>query len=458
MKPVMIAIAARGAVVLSLGLFLIAAAVVGVSPARAFDIQRVISPGGIEAWLVEDRTLPIVSARFMFPGGAATDPAGKEGLANLVSGLLDEGAGELDSEAFQRRLADQSISLSFSASLDGFSGNLKTLSRNRDEAFDLLRLAVTQPRFDARAVERIRAQVLAGLAARVNDPNRIAQQTFREAVFGDHPYSRPVSGTAESVAAITETDLRTFVARRLARSALIIGVVGDISAAELGPLLDATFGDLPERAEAFTIPRAEPDAAGEVIVVERDNPQSRVVFGHRGIYRDDPDYYAATVLNHVLGGGSFTSRLYDEVREKRGLAYSVYSYLWPLQNGAMWMGGVGTENAAVGQSIDLIRGQWANAREFAISQDELDRSKANLIGSFGLRFDNSSRIAATLVAVQFRDLGIDFLNRRNDLIAAVTLEDVKRVAAELLDPAGLTVVVVGKPDGVTATQTISEGG
>ncbi|MGB0625772.1 MAG: M16 family metallopeptidase, partial [Alphaproteobacteria bacterium] len=177
MKPAMIANAARGAVALSLGLFLIAAAVVGVSPARAFDIQRVISPGGIEAWLVEDRTLPIVSARFMFPGGAATDPAGKEGLANLVSGLLDEGAGELDSEAFQRRLADQSISLSFSASLDGFSGNLKTLSRNRDEAFDLLRLAVTQPRFDARAVARIRAQVLAGLAARVNDPNRIAQQT-----------------------------------------------------------------------------------------------------------------------------------------------------------------------------------------------------------------------------------------------------------------------------------------
>lgn len=442
----------RGAIVLALAAMLMAV------PAKAFDIQRVISPGGIEAWLVEDQSLPIISTRFLFPGGAATDPAGKEGLANMVSGLLDEGAGELDSQAFQTRLADQSISLSFAATLDGFGGRLKALTRNRDEAFELLRLAVTSPRFDPGAVDRIRAQILTGLAARANNPDRIAQQTFREAVFGTHPYSRSVTGTLESVAAITETDLRTFVTRRLARNELIVGVVGDVTAAELGPLLDSTFGDLPERAEAFTIPRAEPGAAGEVVVVERDIPQSRVVFGQRGIYRDDPDYYAAIVLNHVLGGGSFTSRLYDEVREKRGLAYSVFSYLLPLQNGALWMGGAGTENAAVGESIDLIRGQWANVQEFAISQDELDRAKANLIGSFGLRFDNTSAIASTLVAVQFRDLGIDFLNRRNDLIEAVTLEDVRRVARKILDPAALTVVVVGKPEGVAATRTITDGG
>jgi zinc protease len=372
--------------------------------------------------------------------------------------LLDEGAGDLDSQAFQGQLADQSISLSFSASLDGFSGRMKALTRNREEAFDLLRLAVTAPRFDAQAVERIRAQILTGLAAGANNPNRIAQQTFREAVFGDHPYSRPVSGTPEGVGAITETDLRTFVTRRLARSELIIGVVGDVTAVELGVLLDTTFGDLPERAEAFTIPQAEPGGAGEVIVVERDNPQSRVVFGHPGVARDDPDYYAALVLNHVLGGGSFTSRLYDEVREKRGLAYSVFSYLLPLENAALWMGGAGTENGAVAQSIDLIRGQWENVQEFAISQDELDRAKANLIGSFGLRFDNTGAIAGTLVAVQFRDLGIDFLNRRNDLIEAVQLEDVRRVAERILDPAALTVVVVGKPEGLTATRTVTDGG
>lgn len=427
-------------------------------PAKAIEIQRVISDGGVEAWLVEDHTLPIVSARFLFPGGAATDPDGREGLANMVSGLLDEGAGELDSQTFQRRLSDESISLSFSASRDTFGGSLKTLTRNRDEAFELLHLALTEPQFDPDAVSRIRAQILAGIAARANNPSRIAQQTFWEATFPDHPYSRRLEGTAESVAAITGNDLRTFVSRRLARSELIVGVVGDITADELKLLLDSTFGDLPERAEAYTIPRAEPAAAGEVIVVQKENPQSRVVFGQKGLYRDDPDYYAALILNHILGGGSFTSRLYEEVREKRGLAYSVYSYLLPMDSAALWLGGAGTENATVSVSVELVRNQWANARAFGVSQEELEKAKSNLTGSFGLRFDNSSAIAGMLVGVQRRDLGIEYLNERNSFIEQVTLEDVNRVAKRVLDPDALTVVIVGDPENVDATHTIREDG
>jgi zinc protease len=430
----------------------------GAGPARAVDIERVVSPGGIEAWLVEDHSLPIVALRFRFPGGAATDPEGKEGLANMVSALLDEGAGDLDSRAFQRRLADNSISLSFGATLDGFSGDLKALTRNRDEAFDLLHAALTEPRFDPEAVERIRAQIETGSRARANDPNTVARRTFRKAVFGAHPYGRSVRGTPESVAAITVDDLRTFAARRLARSELIVGAVGDITADELAALLDRTFGDLPERAEAFTIPRAEPAAGGEVIVVESDNPQSRIVFGQKGIYRDDPDYYAALVLNHILGGGSFTSRLYNEVREKRGLAYSVFSYLLPLESAAMWMGGAGTENAAVAESVSIIRDQWARIRASGVTQEELDAAKANLIGSFGLQLDSTSAIAGMLVAVQTRDLGIGYLNERDALIDAVTRDDVRRVAERLLDPDGLTVVVVGKPENLPATRVVPNGG
>jgi zinc protease len=437
---------------------LLLATLVAPAPARAIDIERVISAGGIEAWLVEDHSLPIVSMQFRFPGGAATDPAGKEGLANMVSGLLDEGAGDLDSRAFQQRLADQSISLSYNVTLDSFSGSLKTLSRNRDEAFELLRLSLTAPRFDTDAVERIRTQIQAGIRARANDPNTIARRTFREAVFAGHPYGRSARGTEESVAAIGHDDLATFVARRLARSELIVGVVGDITPAELATRLDAVFGGLPERAEAFSIPKADPAVNGEIIVVERDNPQSRVVFGQRGIYRDDPDYYAALVLNHIIGGGSFTSRLYDEVREKRGLAYSVFSYLLPLENAAMWMGGAGTENAAVAQSVSIIRAQWEHARRFAVSQDEIDAAKANLIGSFGLRLDSTSAIAGMLVAVQARDLGIGYLNERDSLIEAVTLDDVRRVGERLLDPQNLTVVVVGKPENLEATRVIPDGG
>ena len=376
----------------------------------------------------------------------------------MVSGLLDEGAGELDSQSFQRRLSDESILLSFSASRDNFAGSLKTLTRNRDEAFDLLRIALTEPRFDPDSVTRIRAQILAGIASRTNDPDRIAQQTFWEAIFPGHPYAQPLEGTAESVAAITEDDLRTFVTRRLARNELIVGVVGDMTADELKILLDKTFGALPERSEAFTIPKVEPAAGGEVIVVQAENPQSRILFGQKGLYRDDPDYYAALVLNHILGGGSFTSRLYDEIREKRGLAYSVYSYLLPLDSAALWLGGAGTENAAVSVSVELVKNQWANLRAFGVSQDELDKAKANLVGSFGLRFDSSSAIAGMLVAVQRRDLGIEFINERNYLIARVTLDYVNRVAARLLDPDALTVVVVGNPANITATRTIGNDG
>ncbi len=437
--------------------FALAVVLVPVS-AQAIEIQRVISKGGIEAWLVEDHSLPIISMRFLFPGGAATDPIDRHGTANMVGGLLDEGAGDLDSQAFQSRLADESISLSFSASRDNFGGNLKALTRNRDEAFDLLRLALTKPRFDTDAVERIRAQILAGIAARTNNPNQIAQRTFWAATFPGHPYSRPREGTAESVAAITNVDLRTFVTRRLARSELIVGVVGDITPDDLKMLLDQTFGDLPERAEAFTIPKAEPAAAGDVIVVRKNNPQSRVLFGQKGLYRDDPDYYSALVLNHILGGGSFTSRLYDEIREKRGLAYSVFSYLLPMESAALWLGGVGTENAAVSVSVKLVRDQWASIRAFGVTEDELDKAKANLIGSFGLRFDNSAAISGMLVAVQRRDLGIEFLNERNNLIDQVTLEDVNRVAKRVLDPAALTVVVVGDPENIDATHTIGEDG
>ncbi|NKB48221.1 MAG: insulinase family protein [Alphaproteobacteria bacterium] len=440
--------------ILTLGVLVFAA----VTPARAVEIQRVVSPGGVEAWLVEDRTLPIIALRFSMTGGTATDPWGKEGLANMASALLDEGAGDLDSQTFRRRLEDNSISLSFSASRDTFSGSLRSLTRNRDEAFDLFHLAMTEPRFDDEAVERIRAQILTGIAGRKNNPRSIANRTFWSANFPKHPYGRRSGGTVESVNALTQTDLKAFVSRRIARGDMVIGVAGDIGAAELAPLLDSTFGDLPERAEAFSIGPGEPAALGEVFVVEQDVPQSTIVFGHRGLPRDDPDYYAAYILNHVLGGGGFTSRLYEEIREKRGLAYSVSSYLQPLDHAALWLGGAATENSAVGQSLDVIRAEWARLRDTPITQERLDAARDNITGSFALRFNNTGAIAGMLVAVQRQDLGIEYIDERSKFFEAVTIDDVNRIAKKLLDPDALTIVVVGKPEGVKPTKQPDEAG
>ena len=433
------------------GLFLIAVTF-ALHPAQAVEVQRVISPGGIEAWLVEDHSNPIISLSLAFRGGAALDPVGKEGQASMVAGLIDEGAGDLDSQAFQGRLEDLSISLHFSAGMDSFSGELQSLTENRDTAFDMLRLALTQPRFDAEPVERIRSQILAGLARSAEDPDTIAGRVLNKLLYPQHPYGRPSGGTLESIAAMQVDDLRRFTAERFGRDALVVGVVGDISPAELGSLLDTTFGALPATAGSFEVAKVEPNASGDLVVIEKDVPQSVVLFGQNGIARDDPDYYVAYTVNYILGGGGFASRLYEEVREKRGLAYSVYSYLYPLDHSALVLGGVATQNSRVAESLDLIRQEWKRMAESGPTADELRDAKTYLTGSFPLRFSSSNRIAGMLVGMQTENLGIDYLDRRNSFIEAITAEDARRVARRLYNESALTVVVVGRPDGVKPTR------
>jgi zinc protease len=422
------------------------------APAHAVEVQRVVSPGGIEAWLVEDHSNPIISLDLAFRGGSIADPQGQEGLANMVASLIDEGAGDLDSQAFQGVLEDNSISLRFNTGTDNFNGALVTLTENRDLAFKMLRLALSEPRFDAEPVERIRAQILAGLARSAEDPDAIAYRTLRTLHFPAHPYGRESDGTMESVAGITPAQMRDFVARRFARDNLILGVVGDIAPAELSVLLDKTFDHLPARAEPVEVAEAKPQGEGSVVVIERDQPQSIVAFGHGGIKRDDPDYYAAYVVNHIMGGGGFSSRLYAEIREKRGLAYSVYAYLNPLEHSALVMGGVATQNSRVSTTLDLVRAEWRRMAEEGPSAEELDAAKTFLTGSYPLRFSSSGRIANMLTGMQIENLGIDYIDRRNSFIEAVTLEDARRVARRLYDADALSVVVVGRPEGVVANR------
>ena len=414
-------------------------------------VKRVISPGGIEAWLVEDHTNPVISLRLAFRGGAALDPSGKKGLARMVAALLDEGAGGLDSKTFQQRLDDLSITLRFDAGRDRLTGKLRTLTENRDEAFKLLRLSLTVPRFDAEPVERIRMQLLSSVRQDMEDPDTVASHALAARLYPDHAYGFPVDGTENSLKAITGDDLRRFARDRLGRDNLFIGVVGDVTADQLSASLDGLFGDLPDKAKVTSITDTTPKTDGGISVVDLKVPQSGITFAQVGLKRDDPEFFTAYVMNHILGGGGFTSRLYNEVREKRGLAYSVASYLYPLDHSAMIMGVAGTANAGVSETIAVIKEQWRKMAKGGITQSELNDAKTYLVGSYPLRFTSSGTIASMLVGIQLEDLGIDYMEKRNGYVEAVTLDGVNRLAAKLLDAEKLTIVIAGEPVGVETT-------
>jgi len=276
----------------------------------------------------------------------------------------------------------------------------------------------------------------------------VAARAWYKLAFAGHPYAIPVRGEPNTVKSITVADLRNYTKTWLSREGMVISVVGDVTPDQLGVLLDKTFGALPARHPAIAVPEVKPQATGKVEVIDRNNPQSVAMFGQTGLKRADPDWYAAYVMNYILGGGGFSSWLTEEVREKRGLAYSVYSYLTPLDHAGIISGGVATQNARTGESLKLIREQFGRMATQGPSEKELADAKTYLTGSFALQLDSTSSIAGLLTAVQLDNLGIDYLDKRNSYIEAVTMDQVRTIAAKLLDPATLTFVVVGKPEGI----------
>jgi zinc protease len=425
----------------------IASALVGALflPARAAtEIERVVSPLGIEAWLVRSPTAPLIAIDFAFRGGASQDPAGKPGVATLVAGLIDEGAGDVDARAFHERLESSAIGLSYSATRDQFDGSLRTLLEHQDEAFELTKLSLTAARFDADAVERIRGNILSDLRRAATNPGQMASRNWWATAFQGHPYEWPVNGTLESVATITPDDLRAYVRRVFARDNLKIGIVGNVDAATAGKIIDRVFGSLPAKADLTPVADAKPQALGRKAMIELDVPQSVVMIGGEGIPLKDPDFMPAYVVNEILGGSSFASRLYREVREVRGLAYSVYSTLLPLKHAALFMSSTATRADRAPQTLAVVEEEIRRLAETGPTEQELTRAKSYLKGAYALRFDTSAKIAGQLVQIQMDDLGIDYIKHRNSRVDAVTLADVKRVAKRLLD-GGLLVTVVGRP-------------
>jgi zinc protease len=415
------------------------------APADAMDIKRVTSPGGIEAWLVESHANPLIAIRFAFRGGASQDPADKQGLAYFVSGMMDEGAGDLDAVAFQERLQTLAMRMDFDAGRDVMLGNVQMLTANKDESLDLLRLAMAKPRFDADAVERVRGQIIAGLKFDENDPEEVAALAWDRLAFRDHPYGRPIKGTKSSIAAIGIDDLRDYARRVFARDKLVITVVGDIDAEKLGPTLDHVFGALPQASSLAPVADVKPPLGPAREIITMEVPQSVAQFGHRAFSRKDDDFMAAYILNYIIGGGGFSSRLMEEVREKRGLAYSVHSNIFPYQHGAVFVGSVATQNEAVAQSLAVIESELKRLAEEGPSAEELASAKSYLTGAYALRFESSSSIANQLLWIQIEDLGIGYVEKRNELVEQVTLGDIKLVAKRLIEADRLITTIVGKP-------------
>ena len=421
-------------------------------PARAIDIETVTSPGGVTAWLIEDHTNPLISLAFGFKGGASGDPEGKEGLATFISGMLDEGAGGIPSADFQRRLADHGIEFGFDASLDAFSGSLRFLSDDRDLSFELLGLALTKPRFDEEPVKRMRSQFISSAAQDERDPEAIAGRALNSILFSGHPYSRPSDGTPQSLAAITVDDLRGFVANNFVRDRLNVAVVGDVTPEQLKPLLDKAFGALPEKGPPITVAESKVDDKGGLAVIERDIPQTILLFGGPGIKREDPDFFAAYLVNYTLGGGGFSSRLMTEVREKRGLAYGIDTDLVTLDHAGAVMGSAQTIAAQASQVIDLTRAEWTKMQQEGPTQAEIDAAKTYLLGYYAQNFSTTRSAARTLLGIQMEDLGIDYVTRREQEISAVTLDQAKAAAKRIFDPAKMVVVAVGKKDSLKPTR------
>jgi zinc protease len=330
------------------------------------------------------------------------------------------------------------------------------LKRNLGEAADLLRFAIAAPRFEPSAIERVRGEIVASLAQQAQSPRALSSRLWMRDAFDDHPYGWNVYGTLQSVGTISRDDLSSFVARHLSRAGLVIGAVGDVTREELAALVDRVFGGLPAGGGQAQVAETKPAENGGLLFTRRAVPQSAVTFGQVGPKRDDPDWYAARVVNDILGGGGFRGRLMKEIREKRGLAYGVSAELVSFRHAGLILGSVATENARVAQSIALIRAEWRRMRDEGPTEPELDDAKTYLIGSFPLTLDTSDRVASLLVEMQIEKLGIDYLDRRAALFDAVTLDQARRVAHRLLDPDGLSFAVVGDPADLTPTRTLPD--
>lgn len=422
--------------------------------AKVLDVQELTTPKGITVWLVQDDTLPVISMAFSFDGGLALDPPEKPGVGRLVSILLDEGAGDMESQTFQKKLSDNAIEMSFSAGRDAFTGQLRTLTDKQDMAWDLLKLALTDPRFDDDAITRMKQANSTQIKNSMGDPSWLVARTFNGMAFDDHAYGQPGHGNLKTMQTITREDLQTYTKQQFTLPALKVSLTGDINAEQAIQTVDTVFGDLPDTATPVTDTDIKLHHSGKTILLPLDVPQTFIMAGQDGISHKDDDWHAATIMNYILGGGGFESRLMHEIREKRGLTYGVYSSLSSMKYATLVSASLSTSNTKAAEALNLLKQEWRKMAQNGVTEAELEHAKSYLTGSLLLDLTSSKAIAGTLNSLQSDGYTYDYINHYTDKINAVTQEDIKKVAQRLLTPEQLTVVLVGKPEDITPDITL----
>lgn len=410
--------------------------------ALALDVKALPVLKSEEVWYVSDHALPIITMTLALPAGSAYDPPGKAGLANFAAQLMDEGAANLRAGAFQTALSNRAIRLTVTTERDYLIVTLVTLSGNAKDAFQLLGMALSHPRFDSDAIARVRAQILADLDQQDDDPEAVAEKGFYQAFFVDHPYAHPVAGTSGSVSAITAADLHRFVSSHWAAHGLMVAVSGDVDRTTLAALLKSAIGNLPTGGPRI-LPAVPRTGKPGVSVIPAAAPQPSAVFGLPGMLRNDPQYIAGFVANYILGGGGSSSRLTTEIRENRGLTYDVSTSLECFRKSGFVLGEVGTKRGSMKETVVVIRNALKEFAQNGPTDKELADAKTYLTGSFPLAFSSNLGTADQLSTFQRAGLTVDYVENRNALINAVTLEQVKQAAKRLFDPSRLTVVVAG---------------
>jgi zinc protease len=416
---------------------------------RFLPIKEITTESGLSVWLVEDHSLPIIAMQYLFlDSGTSLDPDNKQGLVRMLSNTMDEGAGDLDSQNFQKTLADNSISLSFSAGRDGFGGQVKTLSRNKDLAFSLLEKAMSSPRFDDEPVARMRDANITRIKSSMGRPEWMSARLVNDRAFENHPYGKNSGGTLSSLQTIIPDDLRTFKKDYLTKDRLLVAITGDITPEEVKASLDKTFSALKDKAGSQKISDVTLQNGGKTFLYERPIPQTIIEITMPSFGHTDPDYYALQVMNYILGGGGFGSRLMDEVREKRGLTYGIYSSLQDFRHANLIGISTSTKNESVAEVLNIIQNVLNDMQSEVVTDKELADAKSYIIGSMPLALSSTDQIASIALTLLMNGFPIDYLDNYADRINAVTAEDVQRVATRVLKPESMLTVLVGKPTGI----------